>query len=99
MRDVDEYFDDQFSESNRMFLDYHKQFKSMVGQSVIWKTSNNPNLKSPQLVIVEQSFKYFVLVCKVVYNVEAQKSNLRYAVNYSSLYTGQDSIETLELSI
>jgi hypothetical protein len=82
-----------------MFLEYKRYFKSLIGKSLIWKTTNNPNLRSPQLVQVEQPFMHFVVVTKVVYNVRAQHTTLRYAINYASLHSGHDSVELLEVSL
>lgn len=98
MRDANK-INDKNSAAAKLFSSYHDQFESIVGQPMIWKTTNHPDLKSPQLVLVEQPFQYFVLVRKVVYNVEAQASTIRYAVNYASLYSGTDTIESLELSV
>lgn len=89
--------DENTSEASQLFRDYRKKFEELKGQPIIWRTSNNPNLKNPQLVLVEQPFQYFVLVQKTVYNVEAQATVLRYAVNYASLYAGHDTVETLEM--
>ncbi|MNW28096.1 hypothetical protein D3C74_49080 [compost metagenome] len=89
--------DDRMSGASVMFDNYRKKFNSMVGQTIIWTSPNNPDLKHPQLVVVSAAFEYFVLVSKVTYNVEAQVSTLKHAINYASLYSGQDKIETLEM--
>jgi hypothetical protein len=81
-----------------MFLDYKHYFKALVGKPLIWTTLNNPNLRSPQLVQVERPFMHFVVVTKTVYNVKAQPVVLRYAINYASLHSGQDTVELLEMT-
>lgn len=88
---------DEGTDAFFMFKDYETRFKDLIGKPLIWKTLNNPNLRSPQLVQVERPFDHFVVVVKTVYNVNAQPSALRYAISYSSIYCGHDKVDTLEM--
>lgn len=87
------------TEATILFKDFYDKFMDMRGQVVIWKTLQNPNLKHPQLVIVEQPYRYFVLVKKIAYNSQGEENVIRYGVNYSSLFVGHDTIESLEVSL
>lgn len=88
--------DNLTTDAEKLFKKYEATFQGLLGKPLIWKTSNNPIIKNPQLVTVEKPYRHFVVVSKIVYNVDGHFSVLRYAINYSALIAGQDSVELLE---
>ncbi|UXR28919.1 hypothetical protein [Bacillus paranthracis] len=75
---------------------YRNQFERIVGQIAIWKTQQNPNIKQPQLVLIEKTYEHHVLLKKETFNLEGEKGYLYFSVNYASVLCGMDTIELLE---
>jgi hypothetical protein len=84
------------SHADITFESYRENFDKLVGEPAIWKTSNNINLKKPQLVFIEKTYKHYVVVSKRTFNLDKEEGIIRYAINYASMIAGSDTIETLE---
>jgi hypothetical protein len=84
------------SHADITFEGYRRSFEQIKGEPAIWKTSNNVNLKKPQLVFIEETYKHYVVVVKRTFNLDKEEGIIRYAVNYASIIAGSDTIDTLE---
>ncbi|BAK53011.1 sigma factor accessory [Bacillus phage SP-10] len=80
------------SHMEQLFMEYQEKYSKLIGQPAIWKTSNNTNIKVPQLVVVEEAGERFVLLKKATFNLEGVEGLIRYAVSYTSIYSGHDSV-------
>lgn len=84
------------SHARTTFESYQESFDRLRGEMAIWTTNNNPNIKKPQLVQIERTYPYYVILSKRTFNLEGDESCIRYAVNYASIIAGCDAIEMLE---
>lgn len=89
--------DERSTDASRLYKKYKDEFTAKVGESFLWKTSNNNDLKQPQLVEIVKAYDHHVLIQKIVMNVDREVLCIRYAVDYNALYCGHDTLETLEL--
>lgn len=89
--------DERSTDASRLYKKYKDEFTAKVGEPFLWKTSNNNDLKQPQLAEIVKAYDHYVLIQKIVMNVDQEVSYIRYAVNYNALYCGHDKLESLEL--
>jgi hypothetical protein len=86
---------DGATDALKVLQKYRDSFSKIVGKPVIWKAAKNPVFSTPQLVIIDQPYDYFVVVKKRVYNVDGEASIIHFTISYSSLISAYEHVELL----